>query len=115
MKYFIERPNTWRAQNRKCEEIITYVDRFRNCLIEDEKAKYDMIDEIRHKVDLLNTEYPKTKKLVVRFEFDDFLSCRPEEQKSDSDYVFTMILHPVKTIYESINGVGILALAMEGE
>lgn len=98
MMYYIERPNTWRAANKKCAELIDYVDQFRNCLITDELSRDALIQELRHKAKELNDKYPRSRKLIVRFDFSDFISCYPENQHVD-EHVFTINLHPVLKTY----------------
>lgn len=98
MMYFIERPNTWRAANKKCAEVIEYVDQFRNCLISDELSRDALIQELRHKVKELNDKYPRTRRLIVNYSFGDFISCYPEGQHVD-EYVFTINLHSVLKTY----------------
>lgn len=98
MMYFIERPNTWRAANKKCAEVIEYVDQFRNCLISDELSRDALIQELRNKVKELNDKYPRTRRLIVNYSFGDFISCYPEGQHVD-EYVFTINLHSVLKTY----------------
>lgn len=99
MMYYIDRPSTWKAANRKCAEIHEYVEQFKNTLIKDDLSRDALIEDLRLKVEEFNAAYPRTKKLVVRFDFGDFISCYPEEQYSDSDYVFTINLRPVRRTY----------------
>lgn len=99
MMYYIERPNTWRAANRKCAELQEFVGQFKNCLIADELSRDALIQELRHKVEELNAAYPRTKRLKVSFNFNDFISCYPEEKHVD-EYVFTINIHPVKKTYK---------------
>ena len=98
MMYFIERPNTWKAANRKCAELIEYVSEFKNCLIMDKLSLDALVEELRHKVKELNEAYPRTKRLVLKYSFNDFISCCPEEQHVD-EYVFTINIHPVRKTY----------------
>ena len=96
--YYIERPSTWRAANRKCAELQDYVSQFRNCLIPDELSRDALIQELRQKVKELNDAYPRTKRLTVSFNFNDFVSCYPEDQHVD-EYVFIINIHPVLKTY----------------
>ena len=98
MMYYIERPNTWKAANRKCAELLDYVMQFKNCLIADELSRDSLIAELRQKVKELNEAYPRTKRLKVSFNFHDFISCYPEAQNVD-EYVFTINIHPVRKTY----------------
>ena len=107
MMYYIERPNTWRAANRKCAELQDYVGRFKNCLIADELSRDALIEELRHKVEELNAAYPRTKKLKVRFSSEEFISCYPEGQHVD-EYVFTINIHPVKRTYQFAEKANVL-------
>lgn len=107
MMYFIERPNTWSAANKKWAEVHNYVDKFRNCLIVDDLSRDALINEIRHKVEELNEAYPRTKKLKVNFDFDGFISCRPDESHVDV-YVFTIHIIPVRKTYRFAEQVAVL-------
>ena len=100
MNYYIERPNTWKAANRKCAEIQEFVNQFKNCLIYDEKSRDALIKEIRDKVEELNNAYPRTKRLVVDCG-SDRISCYPKGRGCDYEYVFTIDIHPVKRTYGS--------------
>ena len=107
--FYIEKPNTCKAANRKCAEIQEFVDKFKNCLIADELSRDAMIKEIRHKVEQLNDAYPRTKKLEVRFNyFRDYLTCTPVERNSDSDTVFFITFHPVRRTYRFAENANIL-------
>lgn len=97
MQYYVEKPNTWRAANKKCAEIIEYVDKFHNCLIYDAVSLNKFIEDLRIKVEELNRKYPRTKRLIVKFQFNNFISCRPDKLcSSECEYVFTILLAPVK-------------------
>ena len=98
MNYYIERPNTWKAANRKCAEIQEFVDQFRNCLIYGKTSRDALIKEIRDKVEKLNNVYPRTKRLVLDCG-SDRISCYPEGRACDYEYVFTIDIHPVKRTY----------------
>ncbi len=99
MRYYIERPATWSPANQKCKQLQEFVDQFRNCLIADEPSRDALVEEIRHRVELLNEKYPRTKKLVVDFSTrGNYVSCFPEGQHYDN-YVFTIRLQPVRRTY----------------
>lgn len=99
MNYYIEKPNKWRAANRKCAEIQEFVDKFRNCLIVDEVSRDALVEEIRNKVEELNNAYPRTKRLVVRFSPGGHLCCAAETKTFEDDYVFSFHIHPVRRTY----------------
>ena len=103
MQYFIEKPNTWRAGNRKCIEIQKYICKLQNCLIEDDLSRDALIDWIREMVEELNATYPRTKRLSVTFSNGDFVSCQPVEPNIVDEYVFTLRIYPVERIY-SVTG-----------
>lgn len=109
MMYYIEKPNTWRAANRKCAEIIEFVGKFRNCLIADDLSRDALIQELRDKVDELNAAYPRTKKLVVDLGItNDYVSCHPDPRTSDSDSIFTMSIYPVLRTYQFAESAAVL-------
>lgn len=99
MNYYIEKPNTWRAANRKCAEIQEFVDKFRNCLIANEVSRDALVEEIRHKVEELNEAYPRTKRLSVSFLHGDYVICQPADKNIVDEYVFTINIYPVKRTY----------------
>ena len=100
MMYYIEKPNTWRAANKKCAEVQEFVDKFQHCLIADELSRDAMVAEIRLKVAELNDAYPRTKKLVVHYDFDDCVSCCPEGRSADYEYVFIIKIMPIRKHYQ---------------
>lgn len=100
MNYYIEKPNTWRAANRKCAEIQEFVNQFKNCLIYDEKSRDALIKEIRDKVEELNNAYPRTKRLKVEYSSEGYLYCVAEVPKFENEYVFAFHFYPVKRTYD---------------
>ena len=108
MMYYIGKPNTWRAANKKCAEVQEFVNKFKNCLIADELSRDAMVVEIRQKVAELNDAYPRTKKLVVDYDFEDYVSCYPEGRCADYEYVFTIRILPVRRTYQFAESVNVL-------
>jgi hypothetical protein len=108
MMYYIDKPATWSAANRKCAEIQEYVGQYKNCLIADELSRDALIQDIRHKVEELNAAYPRTKTLKVHFDFSDFLSCFADPRKVDDQYVFTIRFLPVRRTYQFAENVNAL-------
>lgn len=108
MMYYIESPQTWRAANKKCAEIQEYIDKFKNCLIADELSRDALIVEVRHKVAELNDAYPRTKKLVVDYDFDNYVSCYPEGRDCDYEYVFIIRILPVRRTYQFAESAAVL-------
>lgn len=96
MMYYIDRPATFRAANKKCEQLHDYVNRFRNCLVADDIARDALVEELRQKVEELNQAYPRTKRLSVSCRYN-FLACAPEG--SGADYVFSLHMLPVRRTY----------------
>ena len=97
MMYYINHPSTWRAANKKCEQLHDYVNRFRNCLVADDLSRDALVEEIRDKVEELNQAYPRTKRLSVVSYRSNFLACSPEG--SGADYVFSLHMLPVRRTY----------------
>lgn len=108
MMYYIDRPSTWRAANRKCAEVQEFVNQFKNCLVANELSRDAMIQDIRHKVEELNEAYPRTKKLAVDFGFSNQLSCFPEQRNADDQYIFIIMFLPVHTTYEFAEHINVL-------
>lgn len=95
--YYIDRPNSSRPANRKCEELVNYVDKYFHCLVSDEETKNFIIDDLKKKVDDLNNRYPRTRPVCVRF-YSNLLSVEPEQRNNDSDNVLTIYFHPVSEV-----------------
>lgn len=108
MMYYIDSPQTWRAANKKCAEIQEFVNQFKNCLIADKLSRDALVQEIRRKVAELNEAYPRTKKLVVHYDFDDYVSCYPEGRGADYENVFIIRILPVKRTYRFAEKAGML-------
>jgi hypothetical protein len=108
MMYYIDSPNTWRAANKKCAEVQEFVNKFKNCLIADELSRDAMVVEIRQKVAELNDAYPRTKKLVVDYDFEGYVSCYPEGRVPDYEYVFTIKILPVRRTYQFAESAAVL-------
>lgn len=100
MMYYIGRPATWKAPNKKCEEVIDFANQFRNCLVADDIARDALVEELRQKVEELNHAYPRTKSLEVR-RSGNFVACYPEARGADGVYVyvFTLQFLPVRRTY----------------
>ena len=101
MRYYIERPATWSPANQKCKLLQQFVDNYRNCLIADDSSRDALVEEIRHRVELLNEIYPRTKKLVVSYR-DNYVSCYPEGSLHGlcgDQHVFAFHIHPVRRTY----------------
>ncbi len=111
MMYYIDKPNTWRAANRKCAEMQEYVSRFCDCLITDDLSRDALVEELRRKTDELNEAYPRTRKLVTSVDFGYFITCKPEG--SVDDYVFIIRINPVRKTYRFAEK-GVLALEKGG-
>ena len=106
MMYYIDRPNTWKAANKKCAEIQDYVNQFKNCLITDELSRDAMIQDIRHKVEELNEAYPRTKKVVVEGKSNVY--CYPEGRSCEYEYVFIINILPVHKTYRFAEQANVL-------
>ena len=104
--YYIQKPQTWRAANKKCDEVQKFISQFENCLIADDNSRDALIKEIRHKVEELNAAYPRTKKLNVNFAFDNYISCTPAEDRTGYEYVFAFHFYPVKRTYDVLKEGG---------
>lgn len=102
MMYYIEKPQTWSAANKKCAEVQKFVEQFENCLIADDNSRDALIKEIRLKVEELNTAYPRTKKLKVDFSSNNYISCTPKELKYCDERVFAFHFYPVKRTYDVV-------------
>lgn len=113
MKYFIERPATWSPANKKCKELLDFVGQFRNTLITDDISRDALVEDIRHKVEALNQAYPRTRRLVVRFDRrDNYVFCQPEIHRIEDEYVFIIRFIPVENTY--ISGKLFLEIPLQG-
>lgn len=101
MMYYIESPHTFKAANRKIEEIYEFIWQFNHCLVADDLSRDALVLDITSKVDELNAAYPRTKKLVVMWGIDNkYIICHPETRTSDSDTVFSITFHRVRRTYQ---------------
>lgn len=112
MMYFIQSVNTWKPANAKRRQLLDFIHQYENCIIADQLSLDALIEEIRHKVDELNKEYPRTKTLVVRHH-NAFASCFPKGRAADGQYVFTFNIHKVKRTFKFAEPAPAQAL-MEG-
>lgn len=103
MLYFVQTFNTYSPKNRACKKLIDFVKKFERALIKDELSLDTLKEEIRIKVDAINAEHPKLKKIhfsvgniaggVQRIDASvDNMGC--------SDYVFFMDICRVRSIYQ---------------
>lgn len=107
MMYYIEKPQTYSPVNRKCREVLEFIEKFENCLITDDISLDALIEEIRHKLDELNEAYPRTKRLVIRGD-KRRLDCCPEGRECNCEYVFLMNFHPVRRTYRFAEQAAVL-------
>ncbi len=108
MMYYIESPQTWRAANKKCAEIQEYINKFKNCLIADELSRDALIMDVRRKVAELNDAYPRTKKLVVDYDFGNYVSCYPEGRGCEYENAFIIRILPVRRTYQFAESAAVL-------
>ncbi len=111
--YYIDRPATWKAANKKWEEVQQYVlGAYSNATVADEKTKEAIFDDIKNIVSKLDKKYPRTKKLVVAYR-DFYISCYAEGALSSSraeSYVFTLQFRPVDKMYNTYTPEGKLGV-----
>ena len=102
--YYIDRPATWKAANKKWDEVQQYiVGAYSNATVADDKTKDAIIDDIKSVVSKLDKKYPRTKALVVDFS-DNYICCYPKGNLSSSRgdyYVFTLQFRPVDKMYNT--------------
>lgn len=96
MNYFIKDITTYRPANKKCAEIVEFVEKYKDGLIYDKVSRDEFVTEIRRKVEILNNTYPRPKRLVVNDGGYEQVSCYPEGRGADYEYVFTIRISPVK-------------------
>ena len=101
MTYYIDVVNTWKPANRKCLEVLSLAQEYRQTLIPDEAAAEGLVKEIREKVEELNVLYPRTKRLMVKKE-GNFVACINEDRKLDDQYVFTFHIKEVRRVYKTL-------------
>lgn len=103
MKYFIQRINTWGPANAKCAKLHQEMKQYEHCLVADDIARDALVEQVRRTVEQANADYPRTKRLTVRFR-DDHVSCVPDPRSSDSDTVFSFALSPVRRVFRFAEG-----------
>lgn len=101
MMYYIDKVNTWSPANRKCLEVQSFVNEFRQTLIPNDTVVEALVKEIREKVEELNGLYPRTKRLVVKKE-GNFVECHTDDRRVDDQYVFTFHIERVRQTYKTL-------------
>lgn len=99
--YYIDKVNTWSPANRKCLEVQSFAQEYRQTLIPDADAAEELVKEIRQKVAELNETYPRTKRLEVSKE-GNFVACYNDDRKVDDQYVFTFHIEKVRQTYKTL-------------
>lgn len=99
--YYIDKVNTWRAANRKCLEVQSFVTEFRHTLIPDDTAAEALVKEIREKVEELNERYPRTKSLMVK-KYSNWIGIVTEERKFEDGYVASFTIEKVRQTYKPL-------------
>lgn len=102
--YYIDRPATWKAANKKWEDVQQYVvGAYSNATVADDKTKDAIIDDIKSIVSKLDKKYPRTKALVVDYH-DNYIKCYPEGTLNSligDKYVFTLQFRTVDKMYNT--------------
>lgn len=102
--YYIDRPATWKAANKKWEKVQEYaVGAYSNAMIQSEETKAAVVDDIRNIVAILNSEHERTKPLVVDYH-DNYIRCYPEGNLNSligDKYVFTLQFRPVDKMFST--------------
>lgn len=118
MMYYIDRPATWKAANKKWEEVQQYVvGAYSNVLIQDEKTRDVVVDDIRDIVERIEIHHLRTKKLVVDYH-DNYIRCYPEGTLNaliGDKYVFTLQFRPVDKIFSSNTADGRLGVLLHNK
>jgi hypothetical protein len=103
MLYFVQTFNTYSPKNRACKKLIDFVQKFERVLIKDELSLDALKEEIRIKVDEINAEHPKLKK--IRFSASNIGGGAQRidasvDNMGCSDYVFFMDICRIRSIYQ---------------
>lgn len=103
MLYFVQTFNTYSPKNRACKKLIDFVQKFERVLIKDELSLDTLKEEIRIKVDEINAEHPKLKKL--RFSAGNITGGMQRidatvDNMGCPDYVFFMDICRIRSIYQ---------------
>lgn len=103
MLYFVQTFNTYSPKKRACKKLIDFVQKFERVLVKDEVSLDALKEEIRIKIDGINAEHPKLKK--IRFSASN-IGGRVQridasvDNMGCSDYVFFMDICRVRGIYQ---------------
>ncbi len=108
MLYFVQTFNTYSPKNRACKKLLDFVQKFERVLIKDELSLDVLKEEIRIKVDEINAEHPKLKR--IRFSASNIGGGLQRVEASVdnmgcSDYVFFMDICRVRSIYQFSEGL----------
>lgn len=111
MSFFVQHLNAYAAKNRAWKKLSDYVDKFQYVLIRDEISRDALVEELRLKVEEINTQHPKLK--PIRFSAgnmggESFRIDATVEKCGCPDTVFIMDIVRVRSIYqfsENVKGV----------
>lgn len=95
MKFFIDCPHTYVSVNNKGKEFNEWIYSFKHVLIANELSRDTFIEGIRQKATMLDTKYPRTRKLcvsVTEHSGDDciYISVYPEEQPDKQIFILNI-------------------------
>lgn len=96
--YYIDTITTYSAHNKKWLEVCQYVSQYERSLFNDLDSVNFFMDRLIEKVTCLNTKYPRTTRFIVR-RYNTRVSCYPENNKVDGDYVFVFNFVRVKNFF----------------
>ena len=103
MMYFVQSLQTYSPKNRACKKLLDYVEKYKYVLIKDELSLDALKEELRIKVNEINSEHPKLKK--IRFSADNINDGMHRINASIDnmgcpEYVFYMDVCRVRSIYQ---------------
>lgn len=103
MSFFVQHLNTYAAKNRAWKKVTDYVSKFEYVLIKDECSRDALVEDIRTKVNEINTEHPKLK--PIRFSAgnlggNSYRISASVDKMGCPNMVFTMDIVKVRSIYE---------------
>lgn len=98
MMYITTNLIIYQPKNKACKELCDFVKKYAYILLKDELSLDAMIEEIRTKVNDINSTYPKLKPL--KFGASENRINTSIFTQGSPDYIFFIDYHKVRSIYQ---------------
>lgn len=103
MMFFVQHLQTYAPKNRAWRELVEFVKKYEDIIVKDEISLDALKDEIRIKVEQLNTDHPKLKPIRFSGGYLSVGMVRLEasvKQMGNHDSIFFMDICKARSIYQ---------------